>query len=35
MNHLWEFEKNKPNLQQVEGPAVDLSIVKEEKSTVI
>ena len=35
MEHLWEFEKNKPNLQQVEGPAGDLSIVEEEKSTVV
>lgn len=34
MEKLWEFEKNKLNLQQVEGPAGDLSIVKEEKSTV-
>ena len=35
MEKLWEFEKGKPNLQQVGGPAVDLSIVKEEKSTVV
>jgi putative transposase len=34
MEQLWEFEKNKPNLQQVVGPAVDLLIAKEEKSTV-
>jgi len=34
MEKLWEFEKDKPNLQQVVGPAVDLSIVQEEKSTV-
>jgi transposase-like protein len=34
MEQLWEFEKNKPNLHQVEGPDVDLSIVQKEKSTV-
>ena len=34
MEKLWEFEKDKPNLQQVGGPAVDLSIVQKEKSTV-
>lgn len=34
MERLLEFEKGKPNLQQVEGPAGDLSIVQEEKSTV-
>jgi putative transposase len=35
MESLWEFEKDKPNLQQFGGPAVDLSIVKEEKTTVV
>jgi transposase-like protein len=34
MEQLWEFEKNKPNLHQVEGPDGDLSIVQKEKSTV-
>jgi hypothetical protein len=35
IEELWEFEKNKPNRHQVRGPAVDLSIVKDEKSTVV
>jgi hypothetical protein len=35
IKHLWEFEKNKPNLLQVDGPAKDYSIFKVEKSTVI
>ena len=34
MERFREFEKDKSNLQQVEGPAVDLSIVEKEKSTV-
>ena len=35
MEQLWEFEKEKPNLQQVRGPDVDLSIVEKEKTTVV
>jgi putative transposase len=35
MERLREFEYNKSNLQQVRGPAVDLSVIEEEKITVV
>ena len=35
MERLKEFEQDKSNLQQVRGPAVDLSIIEKEKTTVV
>ena len=35
MERFKEFEQDKSNLQQVRGPAVDLSIVEKEKTTVV
>ena len=32
LEHICEFEKNKLNLQQVEGAGVDLSIVEEKNN---
>ena len=35
MEKFREFEQDKSNLQQVRGPAVDLSVIEEEKITVV
>ena len=35
MEHLREFEQDKSNLQQVRGPAGDLSVIEEEKIIVV
>ena len=35
MENLKEFEQDKSNLQQVRGPAVDLSVIEKEKITVV
>ena len=35
MERLREFEYDKSNLQQVRGPAVDLSVIEKEKITMV